>query len=223
MTTQPWHKLNIVEIAMKKRKLKLYEKISRGDVVTRAELKELKKYEDGDTDPGILETWKDIHRVFGVSEMTVARWVKLGMPTRPDGKFNIVDIQSWRNTRDVSGKQKGKASNKKAGKDWEQEYRKHKALREERRNMLEAGELVTIKEIEEGLVRVSTAIKQTLLRLPHIFAVRLENKDQREILTESTDLINGVINMIAQERIFEQYSKKPKEKAKARKKKNAHA
>lgn len=220
MATQSEKKLDIVDIAMKKRRLKLYEKVSRGDTLSRAELRELKKFEDGETDPGIVDSWKDIERVFGVSEMTVSRWIKNGMPTRPDGKFCIVDIQEWRNS---PGSRKATAPGKdKQQLSWDDRWRRARALEYEQRVKEKNGDLVTLKEIEDGLVQSFMAIKQALLRLPQTLAVRLENKDQRDILLESTELINGIITMISQERIFTQYKKKVDEKVRPGKKKNAH-
>lgn len=212
MTQQPGKKLDIVEIAMAKRKISLYEKVSQGKALTRAELRELKKFEDGqEKDPGVLETWADIQKVFGISEMTVSRWVKDGMPQRPDGTWSVMDIQTWKHERELSKHNKSSDGKRE---DWDERYRKAKALEAEQRLKERSGELISLSEIESGLVQVMLALKQSLMRLPHILATRLENKDAREIMAEVTEVVTGLITSMAQERIFAQYHKEPEAAAK---------
>lgn len=211
MATEAIKKLDIVEIAMKKRRLKLYEKISRGDVLTRAELTELKKYEDGEgINPGIVESWKDIQRVFGVSEMTVSRWIKQGMPALKDGKFSIVEIQTWRNTREgkakpETGKVQGNTSRKEAA---EADYREYKAELARIEVATKNGELVKMSEVEAGLIQVSMAIKMALLRLPTILAPRLQGLEPRHIEKEVREQIETIIDSISKEKIFATREKK---------------
>lgn len=190
-------------MAKKKRHIFLLTKHQQGKSLSQKELLELKGYDSG-MSKNYVDNPESVAKLFGVSKRTVFRWIEDGLPREKDGRFNLPEIQLWHSSRKNVRKQGAVKDPDRIN--WEERYRKAKALREERRNAIEAGKLVTIKEVEAGLVQILTALKQAILRLPYIFAARLANQDERTILKDSTDLCNSFIKMIAEDRLFKQRS-----------------
>jgi len=193
-------------MAKKQRHIYLLEKLQQKKPLSRSELKELSKFEEKEPgSPAILESQEQVARAFGVSARTVANWIKDGMPTTRDGRYDIKDIQAWKFMR--GNKPRGKSGNNnlfKASKleEWDAKYREFKARKEEILYRKAIGELVERKKIEEGLIIISTAIKRALLALPRELAPILAGLEPREIEKKLTEKVKAVINLFAKDQIF---------------------
>ncbi len=203
MTTNVNDKPNLLEIARQQRHVKIIEKMQRGISLTQAEIKELAKYEGGDSSPGIVENQENVAKLFCVSTRTIANWAKDGMPVTKDGRYNIIEIQAWR--FDKANKQR--AGNKKSPEDWLLRYREFKAKLEEIKLKTTIGELVSKREVEAGLIQISIAIKRALLALPRAVAPRLVGLEPREMEGIIRERVEEIINLFAQDRIFKKDDK----------------
>lgn len=169
--------VDIVEIAKKKRRLALMEKVQRGSALTAGELAELKKFE-GKTDLSVtsVSSLERVASAFDVSLRTVQRWVAQGMPQKEGGEYDLLAIQAWRlskadqNPGDTEG--------------WELTYRKYKALLAEIEYQKRIGDLIPKAEVVAGMIDRITAVKMQFLALPQRIAPQLEGLDvnQREEL-----------------------------------------
>ena len=194
-------KPNLLEIAQKQREVKMLEKIQKGIPLTQAEMKELAKYQNGEVSPGIVQSQEQVAKVFEVTSRTVANWVKDGMPITKDGFYDLVEIQSWRFHRHNSRGSKDKDI------DWDAKYREYKARLEESKFKAMIGELVPMREVEAGLIEISIAIKRALLSLPRTVAPRLTGLEPREIETIIRERVEEIINLFAQDKIFNDKTK----------------
>lgn len=201
-------------MAKKQRHIHLYEKIQHKKPLSRAELKELSKYEEKEGQPGLVDTQEQVAKSFGVRLRTVEYWVKDGMPVRPDGKYDLKDIQAWKFTR--KGNNRGPSKGKKDLAYWDAVYREMKARSEMIRYRKHIGELVERRKIEEGLISISIAIKRTLLALPRALAPILGGLEPREIEKKLTDKIKETILLFARDKIFSG-GEKEKQNVKTRK------
>ena len=165
-------KIDLVEIAKKKRHVALVEKVSKGISLNGQELRELQQFERGDAPPGTARTEEEVARHFGVSTRTVQYWKKDAMPVCPDGTYDLEAISEWRLTK-IQERSPDSSDRAK----WESEYRKNKALMAEIQLKKELGQLVTRDEVEEGRVRRILTIKKALLSLPPRLAPQVVNVD----------------------------------------------
>jgi len=90
------NKLNIIEMAKKKRHIYLLEKLQKNQPLSRAEINELGPLEQGSIPLGYVATQEEVAEIFTVSARTVRRWVENGMPRDPQG-YNIKKISEWCN------------------------------------------------------------------------------------------------------------------------------
>ena len=95
---------NIFELGKKKRMIVLMEKIQSGKI-TKSELKELEVYENQKKPvlPNIMQTQEEVAKALKVSSRTVRYWGSDGMPTNPDGTYDIIKIQAWRTAKNKKG------------------------------------------------------------------------------------------------------------------------
>jgi len=188
------NKPNLLEIAKKQREVKLIEKMQKGMALTPSEMKELAKYQDGGSLPGVLSTQDQVAQVFRVSTRTVANWAKDGMPVTKEGHYDILEIQTWKFN-------KGRKSTGKND-DWDATYREYKAKVEQIKFKTMIAELISMREVEDGLVQVSIAIKRALLSLPRMVAPRLVGLEVREIENILRERVEEIINIFAKDQIF---------------------
>lgn len=214
-------KPNVIEMAKKQRHIHLLSQIQKSKALKPSELKELAKLENQQEEPGIVDTQEQVSKVFNVSDRTVRDWVSDGMPRRSDGRYAIKDIQEWRFLKNHGGSGSGNGKKSK-GTNWEEEYRKYKALTEELKYQQTIGKLVPREEIEEGLVQITVAVKRAFLSLPRSMAPKLINLEPREVEALLTTKIKSIIAMFYENKIFEVYAqRKPSGKKSRNKKQNA--
>ncbi len=201
MTTDPTIKPNVVEMAKKKRHIKILEKLQKGQQPpTKAEVKELETYERGQPDPGTVETQEQLARIFGKSVRTIANWAKDGMPQRSDGRYSITDIQLWRmdkNLQQRSVDDHGDKVQRSVAK-----YRDIKARREEIKLKKELGELIPREQVETGLIQLATVLKINFLSLPRTLAPQLVGMEPREIEAILDQNIKHIINRFGTGEVF---------------------
>jgi phage terminase Nu1 subunit (DNA packaging protein) len=185
-------KPNVVEIAKKKRHLYLYEKLHSGTPLTPAELRELEKFEEVDSATGVVDTKEKVAKALKVSVRTVYYWEKDGMPTTPEGNYDLLDIKAWRMTRqrhkDLSDSEKDK---------WDIAYRRNKALLLEIEYQKVLGSLIPKEEVEEGRVARILMVKREFLALPQRLAPVLAMKEPREICAILEEAICEIIDDFA--------------------------
>jgi phage terminase Nu1 subunit (DNA packaging protein) len=206
MAVESNKKPNVVEMAKKKRHIHLLEKLQKSQPLTSSELKELSKYESGPDEPGIVDSQEQVAKAFGVSLRTIAYWAKDGMPVTRDGRYDLKEIQAWRFIlKHGDGDQSnGKPGSKKALEEWEAKYREYKALREQMRYRQEIGELVERSLIEDGLIKISLAVKRAFLALPRNIATQLVGLEPRQIEARLRERVQEIIKDFSTDRIFDQ-------------------
>lgn len=190
----------ILAVATKKRQIHLYEKIQKGQSLSRPELKELERMEGSPQDLGIVTTQDQVARVFEVTSRTVSRWVTDGMPVRPDGKFSITEIQTWRLLKaknGANGNQKSFGCGEKEK--HEAIFRKYKAKLAEIDYKAAIGDLISKVEVEREMVSKILVVKSALLGIPRRLAPQLVGLEARQIevilkerMEEIVENFNGV-------------------------------
>lgn len=190
-------KMDIVQIAKKKRHLDILSRLQQGKPISRNDIEELKGYEN-DMAGNFLKTPEDVAEKFGVSKRTIYRWIDAGMPGQP-GKYVLSDIQVWKNSINKDGL--SKASSKV---DWGERYRRAKALGAERINAVEEGKLMPIADVEEQLISIFGAVKSKLLAISRSVAPVLEGEDIRRREKIIREAIEGAITDISLNKIFKE-------------------
>jgi phage terminase Nu1 subunit (DNA packaging protein) len=191
MNTEKPQKPNIVEMARKRRHVKILEKLHKGEAPTKSEIKELADYEGGQPDPGIVDNQDQVAHVFGVSVRTVQHWVKDGMPVMKGGKYDIKEIQAWKFLR-----KKGPKSRKSAeaiAENWENKYREYKAKLAEIDLKKAMGELIPKAAAKETLKSLVRAFKKKVLAMPRQLSIQLEGLDAVEIQEALELRINQIL------------------------------
>ncbi len=191
----PIKKMDIVQIAKKKRHLDILSRLQQGRPLSRKDIEELKGYEN-DMACNFLKTPEDVAEKFAVSKRTIYRWIDAGMPGQP-GKYVLSDIQVWKNSIKKDGAEKSGARV-----DWGARYREAKARREERLNAVEEGKLIPIADVEKQLISVCVAMKARLLAISKSVAPKLEGEDIRVREKIISDEVRWAINDIASDKIF---------------------
>ncbi len=152
---------------------------------------------------GIVDTHESVARSFGVSVRTVRNWAADGMPVLRDGRYSIAEIQAWRFRRNNKV-----VADDKQGKNWDEEYRRLKALKEGVKYKKEIGELFEKADIEKGLIDLFTAVKTLFLSMPKAVSPQLQGLDARQIESILSIRIKEIITMISSEKIFSQNKSK---------------
>jgi len=191
----PIKKMDIVQIAKKKRHLDILSRLQQGRPLSRKDVEELKGYEN-DMAGNFLKTPEDVAEKFAVSKRTIYRWIDAGMPGQP-GKYVLSDIQVWKNSIKKDGAEKSGARV-----DWGARYREAKARREERLNAVEEGKLIPIADVEKQLISVCVAMKARLLAISKSVAPKLEGEAIRVREKIISDEVRWAINDIASDKIF---------------------
>jgi hypothetical protein len=192
-------KPNIIEMAKKKRHLFLLEKMQKGKALTRAEIRELDKFENSKPAPGVVDTQRDVARHFKVSVRTIQFWTAEGMPVMPDGRHNIREIKAWRKARGIKQKPAEQLSKESS----EARLREIKIKREEVKLKKELGELIAKSEVEGVLVQLISVFKRSFLSLGRNLAPQLAGREPREIDAVITGRVREIIQDFSEgKRIF---------------------
>lgn len=203
---------NLVEMAKKRRHLALVEKLARGKASTPSlsskEIRELAKFEGDPDSPGLVDSQEKVGKIFGVATRTVERWVKEGMPVSRDGRYDLIEIRAWRDFKNSKKKGEKKKTN------WEDEYRKFKALTAQMAYEEKMGTLIPRAIVEKELISISMGIQRALLSLPRQVAPQLEGFDARKISSLLTERIKEAIKAISDGKILMSKIINAKEKSK---------
>jgi transposase len=185
-------KMDVVEIAKKKRHLALMEKVQRGAALTATELRDLRAFEgNADLSAGQVGSIEEIAKAFNVSLRTVQRWISQGMPQGDDGEFDLLEIQSWRYSRESTLTDKDR--------EWETAYRKYKALLAEIEYRKRIGELLPRQEVEENMSRAFLKIRMQFQALPRRIVPQLEGLEINEREALLTDRIEEICHELGQD------------------------
>jgi phage terminase Nu1 subunit (DNA packaging protein) len=187
-------KQNLAEIARKKRHLYLIQKLNTGNL-TKPEIKELEEFEKGDEKRVIVKTLDELQEVMNVSERTLFRWKKEGMPVTKEGFYDLEEISEWYKTKVgliPADESEGKFY-------WQELILKCKARLLEIEVAKAQGELMPRKEVEQGWAMRVSAVRAEFTALPDRVAPILAMKEPREIkkllldaIIEITDEFAGV-------------------------------
>lgn len=164
-----------------------------------------KKTPKDESEKVLVDTQLQVAKAFGVSERTVRNWVADDMPVRGDGRYDLKAIQGWKfvQAEKHPGGRKKKSADE-SGQNWEEEYRKWKAMAEELRYKKMTGDLIDRADVEKGLIHISTVVKRAFLALPKSISPQLAGLEPREILRILTGKIRHIIGQFATNKIFEE-------------------
>jgi phage terminase Nu1 subunit (DNA packaging protein) len=188
-------KPNIVEMARKRRHVKILEKLHKGEAPTKSEIKELVDYENGQPNPGTVDNQDQVAHVFGVSVRTVQNWVRDGMPVMKNGKYDIKEIQAWKFLRKPGAKSKKSAEA--IAENWENKYREYKAKLAEIDLKKAMEEVIPRAAAEETLKSLVRAFKKKILGMPRQLAPQLEGLTTVEIRHTMETQINAILTEFA--------------------------
>lgn len=190
-------KLDILEVAKKKRHLALLEKVNRGSALTSGELKELKRFQGEEELPaGQVDSLDAVARAFGVSSRTAERWSQAGMPKSEEGGYDLIEIQAWKTLK--GAQHKDDSEDKKT--EWDVKYRQMKALIAEIQYKKLTGDLVPREEVEATMMNRIVAIKRQFLALPKRVAPQLEGLEVIEREELLMDRLKEIIQGFAEGR-----------------------
>ncbi len=183
-------KQNLAEIARKKRHLHLIEKMHSGKALTKPEITELEQFEAEPLAPTVVKTMEEVAKVMDVSYRTVQRWKQDGMPTTPDGFYDLEEIKTWHASRT----EKDKTELQESKEYWDEKISRYKATKLELDLKKATGELVSREEVDKGRIARIIAVKRAFLVLPRVMAPKLAMKEPREIEAELYEAISDVID-----------------------------
>lgn len=193
---QQQKQIGIVAVAKKKRQIHLYEKIQKGQSLSRSELKELENFEGPPPEAGVVDTQEKVAHAFRVKVRTVQYWVRDGMPVRPDGKYSIMDIKDWRLVKkNPNGKQQSFGWGEKEKQN--ATFRKFKAKLAEIEYKKAIGDLIPRAEVERGRIERIQTVKKALLALPKRMAPQLVGLEARELETVLKERMEEIITDFA--------------------------
>ena len=184
-------KPDIISMARKKRHILLLEKLQKNKPLSKAELRELEGYEGAKLAPGTVTTQEDVAKAFGVTERTVSRWIRAGMPKAKAGHYKLIKIKEWRAAK--LNKHKSSKAIKPDKNNWDERFRKAKAQKAELDYQQAIGRLVSIDEIEAGRIERILIVKKALLSLPKDVAPQITGMDPREVQSFLDKRIREVI------------------------------
>lgn len=200
---EPKNRYDIIEMAKKKRHIYLLEKMQKGKALSKAELNELKSFEKKNEtkDPYVVDTLEQVADKFEVSTRTVAYWKRDGMPVKPDGTYDIRDIQEWRHKR--SKPRSGDDDPQKAQLElWQAHERKHKALKAELELKRIKAELISRSEVERGLIDICVVMKRSLINLPREIVPKLLGLNPKQMELKLMERVKEIIQSFADETAF---------------------
>jgi len=218
---------DIVEIAKKKRKLFLMEKVDQGKALSRSELRELKSFEQnnkGQITEGVVSTQLEVAQAFKRTERTVRQWVKEGMPMMDDGGYNLPEINLWLFKRSNSASEEGTNERLK----WDVEHKEVKAKLARLEYDLRTEKILKKEDVERQWVEIALIFKQELGSLPTRIAPQLTGRNVKKIKELLTYKVNEIFDNLAVLAAKDDFAIKPDDvpkpkkvtKAKSAKRKN---
>lgn len=186
---KPAKKVDLVEIAKKKRQIYLLRKLQKGRALSVAEIKELEKLENKTLPPGVLRTREEVGKAFGVSARSVQYWLKDGMPKTPEGHYDLIMIQTWRNNKN----KKPEKSNDLDKINWDIKYREYRARLSELDLKKANGLVIDREEVETGRVARIMAVKRSFLLLGRTVAPIIVGMEAREIQAHIDEKVKEII------------------------------
>jgi len=188
-------KQNLAELARKKRYLHLIEKLHSGTPLSKPEIKELEEFEAEPLDHTVVKTMEEVGKIMDVTERTVQRWKREGMPITHEGFYDLDAVKAWHDGRGIiDGEEtEGKAY-------WDEKIRKYKASLLELDLKKATAELVSREEVERGRIARIIAVKRSFLALPTRLAPVLAMREPREIETVLYEAIAEIVDEFAGER-----------------------
>lgn len=216
---------NLIEMAKKRRHLHLVEKLAKGKsnmpALTKSEIKELENFELPDVSLSVVDSQEKVAKAFGVAVRTIERWIREGMPVASSGRYDLIEIRSWkilRKHRLPKGNRK-----KDPSEDWDARYREAKAKLAEIEFNKKIGVLVERKDVQKELISISLAVKSALLAMPKSLAPQLVGLETREIAHILTLKARELINQFRTGQIFSDIERSKKNDKDANNIENANA
>jgi len=177
----------------------ILKKIKEGKILTPAEVKSFnlleKKLQERSREPGetnIVDSMDKVARHFGKSLRQVQRWAKQGMPILSGGRYDLMQIETWRRLKKGGrgpaarvdpwgqGQPDLVAENDKDY--WDMRGKKAQAQERELNLRRKRGELVARAEVEQLFIARIMAVKQGLLNLSRGLPPQLIHcKEEREM------------------------------------------
>ncbi|MDX9703976.1 MAG: hypothetical protein RBU23_13170 [Candidatus Auribacterota bacterium] len=181
-------KLNLREIARKKRHIHLVEKLQKGQTLSKKEIDELGEYENEvkkTGKPWIVDTQKEFAEAIGVTTRRVRYMKRSGMPVEEDGRYNVVLIERWRHREqyDQSG--------------WDDKQKELKYKMSEVKYKQLTGELVNLAQVEAEWISIAIAFKTALLALPSYIAPKLAMMQPREIAEILREHLTDILKQLS--------------------------
>ena len=142
-------------------------------------------------DAEIIKTQKEAAKYSGVSERTIRRWVKAGMPRTETGQYIKAMLTFF---KENEGSQPTKAKARKEEASADKTEAQAKLIRMELE--VEQGKLIPAADIETGRVNRILAVKRALLGLgrklaPQLVKIKDERKVQKIINDETRSIIQA--------------------------------
>jgi len=187
----PKKEKNLVEIAKKKRQLRIVEKLQKDEPLTKQEIAELEEFEKPPLPSTVVRTAREVSKVMDVTLRTVQRWKDEGMPTTAEGYYDLEEIKVWYEKTRKHKKSEGREF-------WEERIKKHQASLLELKLKKETEELVAKEEVERIQVAQVMALKRSLLAIPRRLAPILAGtNDPRECEAILEEDIGEIIDEFA--------------------------
>ena len=140
-------------------------------------------------DGEIIRTQALAGRYAGVSERTVRRWVKAGMPKTEAGHYIKAMLDFYKKNE---GNQPTEA--KKKGQTADAEYKDAKARLMQMELEVKQGTLVPLAEIEQGRIKRILMVKRALLGLGRQMAPQIAKiRDERKVQKIINDVVRNII------------------------------
>jgi len=143
-------------------------------------------------------TRKDLAAAYGVSPMTITRWLKLGLPRHKDGTYSLPETIAW--TVDQARQETPLEGETTESTKWLAEFRKERAKSERlRRKMLEGS--VIEKDLVIGFFNARIGlVKNGLLLMPRALASDLLTcETEAEISKKLEDRVRHLLELFSRE------------------------
>lgn len=141
------------------------------------------------TERELVKTQRLAGRYAGVTERTIRRWTKAGMPRTEAGHYFKAMLDNYKaneGSQPTAAKKKGQTA--------DADYKDAKAKLMQMDLDVKQGQLVPLGEIEQGRIRRILAVKRSLLGLGRTLAPQLANvRDERKVRKIINDVVKGII------------------------------
>lgn len=191
-------KPDILTMARKKRHIHLLNKLQREKSLSPGEIRELEQFEGSPLPPGCVRTQEEVAKALHVSVRSVQHWVRDGMPRGPEGYYDLIDIQTWRATKN----RKDKNSDEEDKIKWEVRHREYRARLTELELKKAYGLVLNKEEVEAGRVARILTVKRALLLLGKTVAPVIVGMEPREIQAYIDERVKEIIRQFAGQEVI---------------------